>query len=183
MVAAMAPVSTPTNQSLDLADRSPAKRLNRLLGSRGLESMNSLNFEFLRPTWKELALLGGFAEQYAGPDPASAAVKLRSFAEQVVELIWKIVRLPRPPFQANLHEKLNFDPLQTAVPAVVISKLHALRIPRKQLAGSYARHTNWAVGFSSPMPEGRRTNAPPSPSQAPIKMSQHLVFNARKRLF
>ena len=124
----MAPVSTPTNQSLDLADRSPAKRLNRLLGSRGLESMNSLNFEFLRPTWKELALLGGFAEQYAGPDPASAAVKLRSFAEQVVELIWKIVRLPRPPFQANLHEKLNFDPLQTAVPAVVISKLHALRI-------------------------------------------------------
>lgn len=95
---------------------------------RGLESMKSLNFEFLRSRWKELALLGGFAEQYVGPDPASAAVKLRSYAEQIVESIWTTVRLPTPPFQANLHEKLAFAPFQTTVPAVVVSKLHALRI-------------------------------------------------------
>src|SRR5271165_3213494 len=49
-------------------------------------SMNSQNFEFLRPTWKELATLGAFAEQYTLPDPPSATVKLRTFAEQVVQL-------------------------------------------------------------------------------------------------
>lgn len=96
--------------------------------SRGLEAMKSLNFEFLRPKWKELALLGGFAEQYVEPDPASAAVKLRAFAEQVVELVWSAARLPRPTFQANLNEKLNDASFLAGVPRVVVAKLHALRI-------------------------------------------------------
>ena len=39
--------------------------------------MKSLNFEFLRPSWPQLAELGGFAESYAHPDPASSLVKLR----------------------------------------------------------------------------------------------------------
>lgn len=94
----------------------------------GLDGMKSVNFEFLRPTWKELALLGGFAEQYVGSDPSSAAVKLRAFCEQVVELVWAAVRLPRPAFQANLNEKLNDASFQSSVPRVVVSKLHALRI-------------------------------------------------------
>ena len=34
--------------------------------------MKSTNFEFLREKWPELASLGGFAEQYVWPDPASA---------------------------------------------------------------------------------------------------------------
>ena len=33
--------------------------------------MKSINFEFLRDSWPELAELGGFAESYAHPDPAS----------------------------------------------------------------------------------------------------------------
>jgi len=49
--------------------------------------MQSQNFEFLRPTWEDLATLGAFAENYAHTDPSSATVKLRSFAEQIVLLI------------------------------------------------------------------------------------------------
>jgi type I restriction enzyme R subunit len=90
--------------------------------------MKSANFEFLRPHWKELALLGGFAEQYVHADPPSAAVKLRSFAEQIVEYIWAAARLPKPVFQANLNDKLNASTFENTVPRVVVSKLHALRI-------------------------------------------------------
>ena len=54
--------------------------------------MKSLNFEFLRPKWKELALLGGFAEQYVGPDPASAAVKLRAFAIMGQVLVFRVAQ-------------------------------------------------------------------------------------------
>jgi len=103
--------------------------------------MNSVNFEFLRPKWKELALLGGFAEQYVGPDPSSAAVKLRAFAEQTVEFIWTSARLPKAVPLANLHEKLTSEQFKTAVPQVVVSKLHALRIH-----GNKAAHGEAVVG-------------------------------------
>ena len=39
--------------------------------------MKSLNFEFLRPFWPQLAELGGFAESYAHPDPDSSLVMER----------------------------------------------------------------------------------------------------------
>lgn len=108
-----------------------------------LESMKSVNFEFLRPKWKELALLGGFAEQYVGPDPASAAVKLRAFAEQIVDFIWQAVRITNLP-QANLNDKLTFAGFQSAVPAVVVAKLHALRIH-----GNKAAHGEAVSGQTS----------------------------------
>lgn len=111
---------------------------------RGLEAMKSLNFEFLRTNWKELALLGGFAEQYVGSDPASAAVKLRAFAEQIVEFVWSAARLPRPTFQANLNEKLNDASFEASVPRVVVAKLHALRIH-----GNKAAHGEATSGQSA----------------------------------
>ena len=46
--------------------------------------MKSVNFEFLRDRWPELSSLGGFAEQYAWPDPESALVKLRSYIESMI---------------------------------------------------------------------------------------------------
>jgi hypothetical protein len=58
--------------------------------------MKSQNFEFLRPRHRELADLGGFAEAYARPDPAGALVKLRSFIETLVAIIYETYRLPRP---------------------------------------------------------------------------------------
>jgi len=45
--------------------------------------MKSINFEFLRDNWPELASRGGFAEQYALPDPQSSLVKLRSFRSSI----------------------------------------------------------------------------------------------------
>src|SRR5437764_590930 len=67
-----------------------------------IEPMTSTNFEFLRPAWPELASLGGFAECYARPDPVSALVKLRTFAEQLVESIYQKLKLPRC-YRANLN--------------------------------------------------------------------------------
>ena len=46
--------------------------------------MKSVNFEFLRKKWPELASLGGFAEQYAWPDPAGALVKLRTYIKSLI---------------------------------------------------------------------------------------------------
>jgi hypothetical protein len=49
-----------------------------------MESLLSANFEFLRPHDEKLHRLGLMAERYMSPDSASAAVKLRVFAEQIV---------------------------------------------------------------------------------------------------
>ena len=68
--------------------------------------MKSINFEFLRPNWPELAGLGGFAEAYAHSDPVGAILKLRVFCEQVVEWIHHNQRLPKP-YQANLVDLLK----------------------------------------------------------------------------
>ncbi|TVS20649.1 MAG: hypothetical protein EA424_02945, partial [Planctomycetaceae bacterium] len=46
--------------------------------------MKSINFEFLRAKWPELAGLGGFAAAYAHADAVGAIAKLRMFCEQVV---------------------------------------------------------------------------------------------------
>ena len=89
--------------------------------------MKSANFEFMRPDWKELADLGGFAEAYAYADPASALVKLRLFAENLTKDLYRDLKLPRPE-QANFLDLLKGEPFSSIVPTVVIDKLHALRI-------------------------------------------------------
>jgi type I restriction enzyme R subunit len=98
--------------------------------------MKSLNFEFLRPKWPELAGIGGFAEAYAHSDPVGAISKLRVFCEQVVEWIHHEERLPRP-YRANLIDLLSNEPLKDVLPAVILSKLHALR-----MEGNRASHAN-----------------------------------------
>lgn len=98
--------------------------------------MKSINFEFLRPKWPELAGLGGFAEAYAHADPVGSISKLRVFCEQVVEWIHHHQRLPKP-FRANLNDLLHNQPFKDVVPDVVLSKLHALR-----LEGNNAAHGN-----------------------------------------
>lgn len=90
------------------------------------EIMKSINFEFLRPKWPELAGLGGFAEAYAHGDPASALSKLRSFGEQMVLAVYHELRLPKLP-RANLIDLLDDATFRNAVPPVVVSKFHALR--------------------------------------------------------
>ncbi len=99
-------------------------------------TMKSINFEFIRSKWPELAGLGGFAEAYAHTDPVGAILKLRVFGEQVVDWIHYDQRLPKP-YQANLVDLLNNQPFKDIVPEVVLAKLHALR-----MEGNRAAHGN-----------------------------------------
>lgn len=89
--------------------------------------MESLNFEHLRSRWPSLASLGGFAEQYVHVDPESAVVKLRSFAEGCVAIVYDDAGLPKVPM-SNFIDLLANDVLKAVVPSPVIDKLHALRI-------------------------------------------------------
>ncbi|MGP0065273.1 MAG: DEAD/DEAH box helicase family protein [Isosphaeraceae bacterium] len=95
--------------------------------------MGSPNFEHLRPDWPELAVLGAFADEYAYSDPKSALVKLRSFAERIVEFLYYHHGLSRP-YQANLMDLLNEHAFRQAVPDVIQSKLHQLRIKGNRAA-------------------------------------------------
>lgn len=96
--------------------------------------MKSQNFEFLRARRATLADLAAFAEQYAHSDPASSLIKLRGYVEHVVAAIYDGYRL-HPPFSDNLNDLLTTDEFKLAVPEVVLSKLHAIRI-----AGNHAAH-------------------------------------------
>src|SRR5947208_1521739 len=89
--------------------------------------MQSVNFEFLRTQWPELADLGALAEQYAHPDPESTLVKLRLFAEGLVGWVYHRLRLPRLP-QSNFIDLLKGSGFLSAVPGVVVNKLHSLRV-------------------------------------------------------
>lgn len=98
--------------------------------------MRSINFEYLRPRWPELAGLGGFAEAYAHGDPIGAIAKLRAYCEQAARFIHHELRLPRL-IRPNLIDLLDDSSFQAAVPRVVVSKMHALRIE-----GNHAVHGN-----------------------------------------
>lgn len=112
---------------------------NSLLQSASLVEggrVQSKNFEFLRNVRADLAALGGFAEHYAFNDPAGSLAKLRLFTERVVDLVYNSFRLPKP-YQPNLNDLLNEDSFRARVPAVVLTKLHALR-----MHGNKAIHAN-----------------------------------------
>ncbi|MFZ2100616.1 MAG: DUF4145 domain-containing protein, partial [Oricola sp.] len=89
--------------------------------------MKSENFEIIREGWPELAARGGFAEAYAYPDPASALVKLRLFAENLTKDIYRDLRLPKPD-QPTFVDLLKNPSFTAITPKVVLDKLHALRM-------------------------------------------------------
>lgn len=88
--------------------------------------MQSLNFEFLRPHWPDLAALGGFAEQYAQTDPASSLVKLRSYIESMVQGIYRQLGIQLPTV-SNLNDLLRAPVFTEAVPRTVCLKMNAIR--------------------------------------------------------
>jgi len=96
--------------------------------------MKSRNFEFLRSDYRELANLGGFAESYAYSDHASCLVKLRLFAEHLVKSVFAQHRLERF-HNSNFNDLLNDDSFKSITPAVVLEKLHLIRIK-----GNHAAH-------------------------------------------
>jgi len=89
--------------------------------------MNSINFKILRNNYPELSDLGGFAEQYVGPDPSSALVKMRSFAEIMVGYVYQEYGIPRP-WQPSLNDLINNEAFRSVIPSVVLDKFHAIRI-------------------------------------------------------
>ena len=89
--------------------------------------MKSMNFEILRDGWPELAALGRFAEEYVNPDPLSALVKLRLFAENLTKDIYRHLGLPKPD-QPTLVDLLQNPSFVAITPKVVLNKLHALRM-------------------------------------------------------
>lgn len=100
------------------------------------EPMKSTNFEFLRLKWPELASLGGFAEAYAHDDPVGSIGKLRAFCEQTAKFIHHELRLPRL-VRPHLIDLLDDHSFRSAIPTVVVSKLHILRVE-----GNKAVHNN-----------------------------------------
>ncbi len=91
-----------------------------------IDIMQSKNFEFLRKEWPPLASLAGFAESYVYGDPGSALVKLRSFAELSVDVVYKELTLPKAPM-SSFMDLLNNDAFKAVAPPVVQDKLHIIR--------------------------------------------------------
>ena len=88
--------------------------------------MESVNFEFIRADRPQLADLGGFAEQYAHPDPVGSLVKLRTFGEQITQAIYWELRLSKPD-DRKFALMLTHKEFTKAVPPVICQKLHAIR--------------------------------------------------------
>jgi len=106
--------------------------------------MESKNFEMLRVTCPELAALGGFAEQYAVPDPSSALVKLRAYVESMVTRIYTSYGVPRP-WQPTLNDLLNNHAFSSLIPPVVLDKFHAIRVHGNKAAHGEPQNTQKAL--------------------------------------
>ena len=96
----------------------------------------SMNFEFLRKDWPELADFGAYAEEYAFSDPQSALIKLRSYSEFMVNFIYRKLNLPCLP-KASFHEKLIGEDFVQLASAPVLDKFHAIKT-----LGNKAAHEN-----------------------------------------
>jgi type I restriction enzyme R subunit len=95
-------------------------------GQMSMQDIKSLNFEPLRAAYPELANMGGYAEHYAHSDPESALVKLRNFAERLVDRVYSKLKLDRVP-QSNFVDLLHNASFQTVAKSLVLDKLHLLR--------------------------------------------------------
>ena len=91
-----------------------------------MQDLKSLNFEPLRAVYPELANMGGYAEHYAHSDPAGALVKLRNFAERLVDRLYVRLQLERMP-QSNFVDLLHNSSFQSDAQPLVLDKLHLLR--------------------------------------------------------
>lgn len=86
----------------------------------------SMNFEFLRKNWPELADFGAYAEEYAFSDPQSALIKLRSYSEFIVNFIYQKLSLPCLP-RASFNEKLVGEDFVQLTSSAVLDKFHLIK--------------------------------------------------------
>ncbi|WPC04710.1 AAA family ATPase [Pseudomonas benzenivorans] len=89
--------------------------------------MVSDSFLPLKSRWPELYQHASLAERYVFADPHTVAIKLRCFAEVLVGVLYRDLRLPCEPSD-GFFEKLKYPAFQEAVGDIVLQKLHALRM-------------------------------------------------------
>jgi type I restriction enzyme R subunit len=90
-------------------------------------TLETTNFLFLQDQWPDLASLARFAESYVYTDIASCLVKLRIFAEKMVDILYYELGLQRPEDAVNFIELLQGNTFRQAVPPQVINFLHLIR--------------------------------------------------------
>ncbi len=88
--------------------------------------MDSNNFIPLKSRWPQLYQHASFAEHYVFSDPQTAAIKLRCFAELLVGILYRELRLHSEQTD-GFFEKLNSPVFQEVVDGAVLQKLHVLR--------------------------------------------------------
>ena len=153
------------------------------------EIMESTNFEMLRVKCPELAALGGFAEQYAVPDPSSALVKLRAYVESMVSRIYTAYGVPRP-WQPTLNDLLNNQAFSSLIPPVVLDKFHAIRVHGNKAAHGEQQNTQkalWllkeaydlACWFFVTQCDGSTDNCPTYREVTPSALDGELEWNAK----
>ena len=91
-----------------------------------MQELPSINFEPLRASHPDLANLAAYAEQYLHRDPESALVKLRNFAERIVDHLYTHLRLPQAP-QSKFIDLLNNASFAMLADKLVLDKFHLLR--------------------------------------------------------
>jgi ATP-dependent exoDNAse (exonuclease V) alpha subunit len=96
--------------------------------------MSSSNFEPLQQRWPNLYDFAMAAELQAYPDPHSAILKLRCFAEQLVGILYRELNLPAIESD-KFFDKLDASFFIEVVGKPIINKLHAIR-----LVGNRAAH-------------------------------------------
>jgi hypothetical protein len=89
--------------------------------------MNSINFLPLKARWPQLYQHASFAERYVFSDPHTAAIKLHCFAEVLVGILYRELRLQAEPAD-GFYEKLKSPDFRDIVGDAVLQKLHALRM-------------------------------------------------------
>lgn len=89
--------------------------------------MESSNFRPLQARWPSLYEHARFAESYAYSDPHTAVIKLRCFAEELVGIIFRDLRLPIE-LGDGFFERLKNPDFQDLVGSPILQKLHAVRM-------------------------------------------------------
>jgi hypothetical protein len=89
--------------------------------------LKSINFEFLREKWPQLADFGAFSEQYLYSDPQSSIIKLRCFIEFLVPTLYRELNLEYDK-QWDLFSALRNQKFQDIIDEQIVKKFHAIRI-------------------------------------------------------
>jgi type I restriction enzyme, R subunit len=106
--------------------------------NRIIMTITSSNFKFIEDQLPELALLADFAEKYVYSDSVSSLIKLRTFVEQTVKIIYNEFGISFPG-ATTLFDLLENDTFKQSVPQELLNKLHSIRI-----SGNKAAHNNFA---------------------------------------